>query len=215
MSCRIRLLAALVLLVLVPPALATADTLDFSAVDTAARDAVATGDIPGVVALVGRGDDVLYHRAFGWRALVPDPEPMTPDTVFDIASLTKPLGTTLAIMALVERGAITLDAPVGRYLKEFRGTPFEDVTIRRMLTHSAGFPSYPPNASVQGGFPAAARAMVSMGRAGSRKYPPTADPVCRKNARRVRCGARQNSVPGVLLQSIPNLSFMAGYSLNN
>jgi uncharacterized protein YbbC (DUF1343 family)/CubicO group peptidase (beta-lactamase class C family) len=167
-SRRLRLLAALVLLALLLPALVAADPVDFSAIDAAARDAVSTGEIPGVVVLVGRGDEVLYRRAFGWRALVPDAEAMTPDTVFDIASLTKPLGTTLAIMALVERGTIKLDAPVGKYLKEFRSAAFQEVTIRRMLTHTAGFPGYPANTTVQNGFPAAARAIAQV----KLDYPP-------------------------------------------
>ena len=76
---------------------------DFIAVDEAASDAVISGEIPGVVVLVGLGDEVLLHRAYGWRRLVPEPAPMTPDTIFDIASLTKPFGTTLAVMSLVER----------------------------------------------------------------------------------------------------------------
>jgi uncharacterized protein YbbC (DUF1343 family)/CubicO group peptidase (beta-lactamase class C family) len=156
-SRRYRHLAVVVLLIALLPISARAETPDFSAVDAAARDAVASGEIPGIVVLVGRGDDVLYHRAFGWRTLVPGPEPMTLDTVFDIASLTKPLGTAVAIMALVEKGSVKLDAPLGKYLKEFRGADFKEVTIRRILTHSAGFAGYPANAFVRKGFPAAAR----------------------------------------------------------
>jgi len=141
---------------------------DFAEAETAARDAVASGDIPGIVVLVGRGDQILYHRAFGYRTLLPEPVPMAPDTIFDIASLTKPFGTTLAIMALVERGAIDLDAPLGQYLKEFRGRPFQGVTIRRMLTHSAGFAGYPPNVAVERGFPRAAGTLAAM----KLDYPP-------------------------------------------
>ncbi len=107
-------------------------------------DAVASGEIPGVVILIGQGQETLLHRAWGWRTLVPEPRLMSIDTVFDVASLTKPLGTTLAVMALVERGAIQLDAPLGRYLKEFRGRAFQHVTIERILTHSAGFAAIPP-----------------------------------------------------------------------
>lgn len=138
-----------------------ASALDFTAVDEAATDAVVSGEVPGVVVLVGRRDETLYHRAFGWRALVPQPEPMTLDTVFDIASLTKPLGTTIAVLALVERGAVALDAPLGRYLKEFRHPAFREVTIRRMLAHTAGFPAIPPNETVARGFPAAARVLAA------------------------------------------------------
>jgi uncharacterized protein YbbC (DUF1343 family)/CubicO group peptidase (beta-lactamase class C family) len=143
-----------------PPAAVLADRPDLSAVDDIAREAVASGEIPGAVILVGRGDEILYHRAFGSRVLVPRSEPMTPDTVFDIASLTKPLGTAIAIMALVDGGKVELDAPVGRYLREFRPTEFNQVTIRRILTHSAGFPASPRDASVRGGFPAAAAAIA-------------------------------------------------------
>ena len=135
---------------------------DFADAETAARDAVASGDIPGIVVLIGRGDQILYHRAFGHRTLLPEPVPMAPDTIFDIASLTKPFGTTLAVMALVERGALDLDAPLGQYLKEFRGRPFHGATIRRMLTHSAGFAGYPPNATMERGFPRAAATLAAM-----------------------------------------------------
>jgi uncharacterized protein YbbC (DUF1343 family)/CubicO group peptidase (beta-lactamase class C family) len=133
---------------------------DFNEVDEAAREAVASGEIPGVVVLIGRGDDVLLHRAWGWRSLVPEPDPMTVDTIFDIASLTKPLGTTLAVMALVERGDIRLDEPLGRYLREFRGRAFGEVTIERILGHTAGFPALPANDALVHGFPAAARALA-------------------------------------------------------
>jgi uncharacterized protein YbbC (DUF1343 family)/CubicO group peptidase (beta-lactamase class C family) len=142
------LLLALAVVVL-GAAHASAQPLDFAAVDDAARDAVQSGEIPGVVVLVGRGDDLLLLRAYGWRRLIPDHAPMTTDTIFDIASLTKPFGTTLAVMSLVERGAVKLEAPLGRYLPEFRKPPFAQVTIQRLLTHSAGFQAIPPPGSVK------------------------------------------------------------------
>ena len=131
------------------PSRVAARGIDFTAVDAAARDAVQSGEVPGVVVLAGRGDDVLLLRAYGWRRLVPDPAPMATDTIFDIASLTKPFGTTLAVMSLVERGAVKLDAPLGRYLPEFRKRAFAHVTIQRLLTHSAGFQAVPPPGSVK------------------------------------------------------------------
>jgi len=146
------------------PAISVAQPADFTDVEAAAKDAIASGDIPGVVVLVGRDDEILYHRAWGLRAVVPQPLPMLPDTIFDIASLTKPLGTTLAVMSLVERGAIKLDAPLGRYLKEFRPAAFSQVTIRRILTHSAGFPGIPAAGTLTGGFPRAARALAAPSR---------------------------------------------------
>ena len=136
--------------------------LDFSGIDDAANEAVASGEIPGVVVLVGRGDDVLMHRAYGSRRLLPHLVPMTVDTIFDLASLTKPFGTTLAVMSLVERGTIKLDAPLGRYLKEFRDKQYDEITIRRLLTHSAGLAAYPPNNVVSAGFPSAASAIAKM-----------------------------------------------------
>jgi CubicO group peptidase (beta-lactamase class C family) len=111
-----------------------------SAIDAAVRDAVAAGEVPGAVILVGQGDRILYRRAAGSRALVPAPEPMTVDTVFDLASLTKVVATTPAILALREAGRVDLDVPLLRYLPELDGTPYGPVTIRQVLTHSSGIP---------------------------------------------------------------------------
>src|SRR5438093_3245578 len=136
--------------------------LDFSGINEAANEAVASGEIPGAVVMVGRNDDILLHRAYGSRRLLPQPAPMTVDTIFDLASLTKPFGTTLAVMCLVERGAIKLDAPLGRYLKEFRDKQYDEITIKRLLTHSAGLVAYPPNGAVSAGFPRAASAIAKL-----------------------------------------------------
>jgi uncharacterized protein YbbC (DUF1343 family)/CubicO group peptidase (beta-lactamase class C family) len=146
---------AIVALLLVVPVISDAQPLDLSAVDEAVQAITAGGDVPGAVVLIGQGDEVLYQRAFGWRTLVPTPAPMTVDTIFDIASLTKPLGTTLAVMGLVERGAVKLEAPLGRYLKEFRGKALEGVTVHRLLTHSAGLPAIPKTQVIARGFPGA------------------------------------------------------------
>jgi uncharacterized protein YbbC (DUF1343 family)/CubicO group peptidase (beta-lactamase class C family) len=150
------------------PAHASAEPPDFSAIDEAAQDAIASGEVPGAVVLVGQRDRVLYHRAFGRRRVVPAPAPMTEDTVFDIASLTKPLGTTLAVMALVERNRVALDASIGTYLREFRGPAFHEVTVRRLLTHRGGLSPAPPDATVRVGFPGAARNLSRL----SLDYPP-------------------------------------------
>ena len=130
--------------VLLGASMASAQAPDFGAVDDVAREAIQSGEIPGMVVLVGRHDQILLHRAWGSRRVFPDAQPMGVDTIFDIASLTKPLGTSIAVMSLVERGSLKLDAPVGRYLSEFKKPHFAGVTIQRLLTHSAGFPAIPP-----------------------------------------------------------------------
>jgi uncharacterized protein YbbC (DUF1343 family)/CubicO group peptidase (beta-lactamase class C family) len=135
---------------------------DWSGIDEAAIDAVGSGEVPGVVVLVGRGDDILYRRAWGSRRIVPEHVAMTDDTIFDIASLTKPFGTTLAVMSLVERGEVKLDAPLGRYLREFRGRAHEAITIRRLLTHSAGLPAIPPSTTVGARFPRTAALLAKL-----------------------------------------------------
>jgi uncharacterized protein YbbC (DUF1343 family) len=156
-------LGLLALIAVVPAAVpASAQPVDFAAVDEVAREAVQSGEIPGVVVLAGRGDTVLLVRAYGSRRLVPDVAPMTTDTIFDVASLTKPLGTTLAVMALVERGAVKLDAPVGRYVSEFRKPAFAQVTIHRLLTHSAGFPAIAPPGTVKAGVAPTVRALTRL-----------------------------------------------------
>src|SRR5882724_2158790 len=99
--------------------------------------------------MVGRGDEIIYRRTWGSRRVVPEHVAMTEDTIFDIASLTKPFGTTLAVMSLVERGEVKLDAPLGRYLPEFRKPGFAHVTIQRLLTHTAGLPAIPPPGTVK------------------------------------------------------------------
>jgi CubicO group peptidase (beta-lactamase class C family) len=79
-------------------------------IDAAVEAAIAAGQTPGAVVLIGRADQVLHLQAYGNRALVPAREAMTVDTVFDLASLTKVVATTPAVMSLVERGRIRLSA---------------------------------------------------------------------------------------------------------
>jgi CubicO group peptidase (beta-lactamase class C family) len=107
--------------------------------DAAIESAIASNKCPGGVLWLehsGRS----YHKAFGQRALVPAREPMTEDTIFDAASLTKVIATTPAVMLLIQRGHIALDAPVRIYLPEFIGEGRESVTVRELLTHTSGLP---------------------------------------------------------------------------
>jgi len=147
---------------------AAAHPPDFSQVDQAALDAVSAGEIPGAVILVGEGERILYRKAFGFRSLVPSREPMTEDTIFDAASLTKVVATLPAVLLLAEQGKLTLDAPLGRYLPEFGGRGYREVTIRRLLTHSAGLADLPPAEVVTEGSRKIARALADAGL----QYPP-------------------------------------------
>ncbi len=102
--------------------------------------AIQAKKIPGAVALVGHEGQVVYRKAFGERALVPEREPMTIDTIFDMASMTKVVATTTAIMQLVELGKIDLSAPASEYWPEFKENGKERVTIRELMTHYSGLP---------------------------------------------------------------------------
>ena len=126
-------------------------------VDEAVRDAVASSEIPGAVLVVGQGDQILHRKVLGWRATAPTPELMTADTIFDIASLTKVIATAPSVLRLWEMGKVDLNAPLGRYLKEFDSAAFQDVTVMRLLTHSAGMNDLPSREAMAKGFPEAAR----------------------------------------------------------
>ena len=94
--------------------------------------------MPGCVVLIGHKDEVIYHKAFGYRQLVPEQQPMLLDTVFDLASLTKPIATATSIMTLVESGKVDLDAAVASYIPEFAANGKDTITVRQLLTHTGG-----------------------------------------------------------------------------
>jgi len=129
-----RLLAAL--LVAVPIAVGGQSALP--ALDQVITDAIAEGKLPGAVVLVGRGDETLVRKAYGHRALVPAREPMTPDTIFDLASLTKVVATTTAVMQQVEAGRIRLDDRVSDYIPGFGKYGKQAITVRQLMTHMSG-----------------------------------------------------------------------------
>jgi uncharacterized protein YbbC (DUF1343 family)/CubicO group peptidase (beta-lactamase class C family) len=133
------------------------------AVDEAVRDSVASSEIPGGVLVVGQGDQIFHRKVLGWRATVPQPELMTADTIFDIASLTKVIATAPSVLRLSEMGKVDLNAPLGRYLKEFDSAVFQDVTVMRLLTHSAGLNDLPSREAMAKGFPEAARIQARAG----------------------------------------------------
>jgi len=108
------------------------------AVDAIIQQAIHERQIPGAVLVVGHNGQVIYRRAYGDRALEPRRETMTLDTIFDLASLTKVIATTTAVMQLVEQGKVRLNDPVAKYLPEFSQNGKEDITVRQLLTHYSG-----------------------------------------------------------------------------
>lgn len=107
------------------------------------QDAVLNGVFPGGVLLVSQGGRVLIHQTFG-MADPSEGSPVSTRTVFDLASLTKPLATTLAVMKLVERDQLTLDDTLGDIMIACRGTGKAEISIRHLLYHNSGLPDYRP-----------------------------------------------------------------------
>ncbi|WP_254062230.1 exo-beta-N-acetylmuramidase NamZ domain-containing protein [Acidobacterium sp. S8] len=120
--------------------LADAQKGNFSPIDTLVNQAIAEHRLPGAVVEVGHNGHVVFRKAYGERSLEPDHEPMTVDTIFDMASLTKPLMTATAVMQLFEQGKFRFNDPVAKYLPEFAANGKEDITIRQLLTHYSGLP---------------------------------------------------------------------------
>jgi uncharacterized protein YbbC (DUF1343 family)/CubicO group peptidase (beta-lactamase class C family) len=100
--------------------------------------AILDGTIPGAVLVVGHDGRMIYRKAYGERALEPRREVMTLDTIFDVASLTKVIVTSTAVMQLVEKGKLRLNDPVAKYLPEFAQNGKDDITVRQLLTHYSG-----------------------------------------------------------------------------
>ncbi|QNI35240.1 sodium:solute symporter family transporter [Edaphobacter albus] len=123
-------------------------TPDFAAVSNLMNDAVAAHKLPGAVVVIGHDGKVVFHEAYGNRKVAGElspngstaAEPMTEDTIFDMASLTKCLATATAMMQLYEQGKYQFDDPVAKYLPAFAVNGKENVTIRELLTHYSGLP---------------------------------------------------------------------------
>jgi len=97
----------------------------------------------GGVLLVSKNDSIVFFEAYGY-ANVFSKRIMTKNTVFDLASLTKPLATTLAVMKLIQQGKLDLDQNLGTVLPEFRNTDKKQISIRNLLCHNSGLPDYRP-----------------------------------------------------------------------
>jgi len=123
---------------LAPSASAAFDLARLSMVDAVIERAIADKQMPGAVLLVGHGPDIVYRKAYGRRAIVPQSESMTLDTVFDMASVTKVVATTTAVMMLVEDGRIRLNDRVATFIPDFGRHGKDAITIRHLLTHYSG-----------------------------------------------------------------------------
>ncbi len=120
-----------------PPAVGMSPTR-LAHLDEIIEAEVAKKQLPGAVVIVGRKGKVVWRRAYGNRALEPAPEPMTVDTIFDLASLTKVVATATSMMILVERGLVRLGDPVSRYIPEFGESGKKNITVEQLLTHRSG-----------------------------------------------------------------------------
>lgn len=120
-------------------------------IDSILQSKVNLDEIPGAVIEIKKGGNVIYARAFGYAQkydfdhnLLNPPEKMTSDHLFDIASLTKVVGTTTSIMLLADRGKLSVDDRAGKYIKAFNTPEKKSITIRNLLTHSAGLYEWYP-----------------------------------------------------------------------
>ena len=122
-----------------PRSSATAIDLEkLEAIEPLIRGEIGQKHLPGAVVLIGLGDRIVYQKAIGDRALQPTREPMTLDTIFDLASLTKVVATTTSVMLLIEQGKLRLVDRVSTFIPGFERYGKADITIRHLLTHISG-----------------------------------------------------------------------------
>jgi len=140
---------------LIAPAAAGFDPARLARIDGLVEEALAENRMPGCVVCIGRRGGIAWLRAYGRRQVEPTAEPMTLDTVFDLASLTKPVATATAVMQLVEDGRLRLSDPVAAHIPEFAARGKDKVTIHDLLTHQSGLIADNPIADYAAG-PAAA-----------------------------------------------------------
>lgn len=112
-------------------------------IDSIMEDAIQKKAIPGGVVLVARNGKIAYHKAFGTQAHDND-EPVYEETIYDLASVTKIMATTAAVMKLYDENRLNIDATLGQYLPEVRGTNKENILVRDLLLHQAGLRSWIP-----------------------------------------------------------------------
>lgn len=130
------------------------DPVRLSQVDRIIEESIKTGEIPGAVLAVVRDGKMAYLKAYGNKSVYPSQEKMTENTIFDLASVSKPVGTAIAFMQLVEQGRVRLTDNVSMYIPGFK--PWTDTVTGRkieirvvdLLTHTSGLPPYAPVATI-------------------------------------------------------------------
>lgn len=122
------------------------DLKKLDAIESVATEAIDRGDAPGMVVCVVKDSAIVYLKAFGNKSVYPQTAPMTVETVFDMASVSKCVSTTIAIMQLVEQGRLRLADPVKQYIPNFKpwtdpeSGETVDITLRDVMTHASGLP---------------------------------------------------------------------------
>jgi uncharacterized protein YbbC (DUF1343 family)/CubicO group peptidase (beta-lactamase class C family) len=108
-------------------------------IDAAVQEALKRGELPGAVVVVVHRGHIIFRKAYGSRSKQPNDTAMTPDVIFDLASLTKPIATATGLMLLIEQGKLSLSDPVAKYLPAFRRKGKDEITVEQLLLHTGGF----------------------------------------------------------------------------
>ena len=122
-----------------PSRIAGISTERLAQIDPIVAESIKNKELPGAVVLVGHHGQIVWRKAYGSRAVEPQREAMTTDTIFDLASLTKIVATATSIMILIERGEVRLADPVVKFIPEMKGGGRDAITIEQLLTHVSGF----------------------------------------------------------------------------
>jgi len=123
--------------------------LHLEQIDAIVTEEIAQGHLPGAVVLIGRANQTLYHKAFGLAVAEPFQQSMQKDTIFDLASLTKPIATATSVMILIDRGLLDPNDLVGDYLPAFACKGKEEARIKHLLVHTSGLPAYTNAAALE------------------------------------------------------------------
>jgi CubicO group peptidase (beta-lactamase class C family) len=142
------------------PLLCTAEP--FAGIDTAAEAAIKRGEVPGAVVVVVHKDEIVFRKAYGLKAKKPAEVAMTADTIFDLASVTKPVATGTSIMHLIEAGKISPSDKVAKHWPEFAANGKGDVTVEHLLMHTSGLIADNAIADYAGGKAAAFKAIAGL-----------------------------------------------------